>query len=733
MHRLALLLACSAPMVTAQAPADRAALERLRDSLAFSHDTVGILELERAAMAMARAARDEPMHHLRLGVLALRLAELRPGEPHLDHAIGEFEWAAELRPDWPWPWYGIGVAEARGRDRAGSFAGGLWTMLGLDRDRLAGQAFARAIAADPAFVRGLLEFARVALDQRIDAPVLPALEALRSATTSPVGWDPELLLARGRLERRAGHADSAVVQFRRAAALGWDASEAALELARTVPLTGPIDGEAGATIRGSTTAHYLAAARSTRSAVIAMLRRDLEPIATADELLVFDAATPGERVQLLTDFWLARDAVDLREAGSRLAEHYRRWQVARTQFRLPPFRRRYRWMIETYQSRDVELDDRGIVYVRHGEPSLRIEWPRARPGNRVNPLERNVGNESWRYDRPDGTLTLHFVARDDPQDFRLVDNPLELDVALDLLERRAHEVPGLDRVIRAGEVSADWVTEDVRRGVRASMAIATQTDSWQRQYRDILSGRAQWLAVGVRNGQPLLHVVYALDADAVRAAAAGADHVPVRVRAAVFGPSGRAVAQLDTVQRFPAPATGSALIAARAELPVQPGFLLVRLNVELDQDRGMIYPIDSLIAPRPDARAPELSAIALGRPGRSLPWEIHPADTAWLDAAGVYAPNDTIGVYAEAYGMPAGEEATFTLSVRRRRTGISRILGGTTAAVEVSERFVVGGATVALQRDLSLGGLAPGDYALHVRVAAAGHTIERRRGLTVRR
>jgi hypothetical protein len=263
------------------------------------------------------------------------------------------------------------------------------------------------------------------------------------------------------------------------------------------------------------------------------------------------------------------------------------------------------------------------------------------------------------------------------------------------------------------------------------MAVATQTDSWQRQYRDVLAGRVQWLAVGVRDGSPLLHIVYAIDADALRAAAAPGEEVPVRVRAAAFA-GGRAVAQLDTVQYFRAPAEGTELVASRAEIPVAPGRLLVRLGVELDSAHGVVYPVDSLVAPHPRAPAPELSAILLGRPGRSLSWAVSPSDTAWLDAGGIYGPRDTVAVYAEAYGLAPGGRATMTLSVRRQRTGISRVLGATAAVVEVSERFMVGDPTVALRRELDLGGLEPGTYALHLTLESGGRTIERRRGLVVR-
>jgi hypothetical protein len=52
--------------------------------------------------------------------------------------------------------------------------------------------------------------------------------------------------------------------------------------------------------------------------------------------------------------------------------------------------------------------------------------------------------------------------------------------------------------------------------------------------------------------------------------------------------------------------------------------------------------------------------------------------------------------------------------------------------VQLSERFVVGDPTVPFQRDLALGGLPPGTYSLELTIEAAGRTVERRRGITVK-
>jgi hypothetical protein len=509
-----------------------------------------------------------------------------------------------------------------------------------------------------------------------------------------------------------------------------------LELARTIPLTDPMDGPHARQIREATERAYRVGAVSDLAGVVAMYRRDLEPISTAAELAAFDSKSGAGRADWLATWWRAKDAADLREEGGRLTEHFRRWDVALRAFRLPPFRRRYRFGVEVYRSEDSELDDRGIVYVRQGEPSLRIEWPKGRTARRfdADPLRRSYGSETWRYDRPDGTLVLHFAAQDDPQDYKLVATPMDLDVAIDQLEQRAHEVPGLGRLIRAGNASASWVSEEVRRQVLVSMAIATQTDSWQRSYQQILSGRTRWYAAGVRDGLPLVHIVYSLDAEALRAlpgAATGAG-IPVRLRASFLDSTGRAVATLDTVQVLPLPSEDAVMVAARAEVAVVPGPLKVRFGVEAAPDLGVVYPVDSLVAPAPDARSLEVSAVLVGRTGRSLPWEVTPRDTAWLDAAGVYAPGDTLTIYTEAYGIAPGSDATMRLALTRHRGGLGRLLFGDHTAVSITERVVSREWIVPFRREVGLGGIEPGDYTLQVTITAGGRTVERLRGLTIR-
>jgi hypothetical protein len=51
----------------------------------------------------------------------------------------------------------------------------------------------------------------------------------------------------------------------------------------------------------------------------------------------------------------------------------------------------------TYRRTQWEVDDRGVIYLRHGEPSAKAMSPSGPP------------NESWAYDLPDGRRVFHFM------------------------------------------------------------------------------------------------------------------------------------------------------------------------------------------------------------------------------------------------------------------------------------------------------------------------------------
>jgi hypothetical protein len=745
-----------APAIPAQAVTDRAALQLFRDSLQFDRDTVPMHQLELRTISQARAHRTDPLLHLRLGFLALRINELGGPPARVDDAVTEFQWAAELQPTWPYPWFGLGLAEARAPDRAAGFGGGLWTMLGIDRDTRAGSAFGRAIQADPSFVEGLIFFAQAACTQRINAPVAAALDAIRLVQASPLAWDPALLLERGRLERLVGHADSARAAFKRAILLGLHPGMAWVELARTLPLTfDTLPASRGDPLPVEIA--YYAGAASNDVDVVAMYRRDLEPIANDTTLAEFDAVSGDARVQWLRNYWRKLAAPDMRTGGARLSEHFRRWAVATRSFRLSPFRRSYRWGIEIYQSHDTDLDDRGIVWLRQGDPTVRIVWPRGQPratvsvvptrqlavSQRAAPIPGSLiinpvvgetpsyGNETWRYARPDGDVVLHFAAQDDPDDYRLVESILELDVAFDAMADHAGELPGVAELLRAGPVGrVGMAAEDRLRG-RRNISLATKTTSWPRAYPITMGGRAQWLVAGTRDEKPLVHIVYGVDAAMLRRLPIDrrTGLVPLHVRAVFLDANGTAVAALDTVESLRPPTTDDGLVTTRAEIPVTPGALRMRLDVEANRRVGALYPIDSLRVPDPHGSVLALSSVVIGVPGRSLPWEAATADTVWLSPQSSYTAADTLALFVEAYGLRPAVRYTLHFGLTRQRSALVRLLKGHRESVALSEQLSFPATTGEIRRAISLQGLEPGNYQLQVTIAGGGGAVVRRRTL----
>jgi len=206
---LALLLVGTSPLY-AQTHEQRSAIGQIREQLAAVTDSAALLQRESEAIARAKADRDNPMIHLELGFIAQRLGELTGTKRHFDDAGSEFQWAAELKPEWPFPWYGLGVAELAIGESQGEALENIKQMLGKDYLSKAADAFGHAARIDPAFAEPVIDLARTAMRQRVRARLEVARKALRDAAQTAASGSGELQLARGQVEREAGDADSAV-------------------------------------------------------------------------------------------------------------------------------------------------------------------------------------------------------------------------------------------------------------------------------------------------------------------------------------------------------------------------------------------------------------------------------------------------------------------------------------------------------------------------------------------
>ncbi len=720
--------------LTAQRPAERVELERYRDSLAMVTDLPALRQGEAALIAVARANTRDAMLHLKLGMIALRMGELATGSErrrHYDDASGEFEWATQEEPGWPWGWYGLGLAELGVGDSEFSLFRGLQTMLGRDALTRSVNAFARSAAVDPSFVSALVELGNTALRQRVNVRTGVAMEALRRAASTVSQDSPELLLIRGRVEREAGSLDSSLVILRRLVARDGTNAVARFELAATMLILGRQDGAS----------EWYRALGEAGSAAIDLFRNDLQHV-MQDSTLALLLLPPAKRVEEVRAFWDRRDDEELYPRGSRLSEHYRRLDHARRHYRLVSTFRQYD-IVERYRSTQQEFDDRGVIYIRHGEPDDRatVSAPGLEP------------NESWLYRRSPRNLVFHFVARNDVQDYRLVagvldivgfeasfiadqrsslgENPRSFGPGSDLIGRVVSSRERLDpiysRMQVAGRASASRYVSDDRSNGEAAIRLGTTTDSWPTRPSRSLEADVDLLAVGGNMETAALQVIVALGHEASSS--------PVRVRANAIDGTGTRVAAIDTVVSVAGGGTGRRVI--RIPLAVPPGKHTVRALVEADSSGYITGPVTISFLAGSDSGEVALSDLVAGVVGRDLEWPVTAiGEMAWVDPVPVLRSGDLLSLMFELRGMRAGDG--YELKVRVERPGgsslLRRIFGSGRAALEVATGGEAAGPFTVVSQQLDISRLEPGEYLVRVAVrSGSGPEVVRERTIEVRR
>ena len=724
----AALLLAVAP-AAAQEPAQRAELERFRDSLSATSDSVGLLALEKRLIDQAKADRNNPMVHLRLGFIGLRLGELG-GQSHYEDAASEFQWAIDLQPTWPYGWYGMGFAEYGVGDSQISFVTGIKTMLGKDALTRSAMAFAKSAEVDPAFDQGLVDLANTALRQRVNIKLGVALDALRRAAATEAAARPEVLLARGRVEREVGDGDSALVAFGRYLDQGDNRSLGLLEVARTLFLLGRFDG----------VEPYFEGAASDDSATVAGYRTDLLAIASDSILGEFDRTSGPQRAAYLKKFWNERDRTELRADGERLREHYRRLFYARKNFQLTSLNRHYD-IVERYRSNSRDFDDRGIIYIRHGEPSSRASY--AAPG-----LEPN---ESWRYSRPDGDLIFHFMAREDVQDFKLVEslfdvlgfsNALALrgglagsegdPMAQQLLLSREQLSPIYGRLQAAGRISTGRYQDEERQVGQESIALGTTTDSYELRFPDELKVKSEVLAVGRDSSGPQIQIAYAVAGSTLEPVLVTRGYLySVRVRFVATDRLGRVAASIDTTRHFvaPAPVPDGEHLVGRVSVPVHPGLFEYRLAIQQGEESGTLLPRDTIRVGQPTSSALALSDLVLGSRNTNLFWQRTPEDTVVFNPLRTFKRNEEMQLYYEVEGLSAGTEYTVKIAVRKQGGGgglLRKVFGGGGAQISLKFDESASFPVTSTGRSLKLDKLKPGNYTLEVEVEDASGRADRR-------
>lgn len=691
-------------VVAAQEPAQRDSIEHFRDSLSTTRDTVSLAALEARLIDQARTDRDNALLHLRLGFLALRMADLG-SKSRYDDAGSEFEWAAELEPDWPYPWLGLGFTEAGDADSTYGVRTRLRAVFGRDPLTLASNALVRSVETDSTFVPALIALVNVSSRQMLNAKPDEVLEILRRAALTPAGQSLEFLLARGRMERDMGYFDSAAVAFQKYLDTGGNHDLGTFELARSLLASHHVEAQK----------LYYEAAGSRDSFVIANLRRDVALIAGDSGVARFDSAGQDGRVEFLARFWSWRDHYDMRKDGERLAEHYRRLYYARQNFRRIA-RRRLVTGFQEYIPKQLEFDARGEIYIRHGEPTERVDAP-------------NFCAVSWRYARGDGDLIFHFVGNPAENNYELVAKVLQVcDGETLWLSRVVAWSPAYGKLVATGANSLALASLNQELEAHRDITEGVHSDRYELTYRNTLPAASQVVAVGRGDGGALVHFAIAIPGEYLKADTTdGIISYLVRTRIVVLSRTGQVLASSNLARRHRTDAVipKGQYFTVRDTLTVPPGMATYRIAVEQDSTNGGIFPRDSLLVGRFGFGGDSLSIsdLVLGSRAMHLAWLAAREDTVFFNPLGSFLEGSAMELYYEVYGLGATAYRT-QLAVRKQ--------GRSRAEFTLSFTDPAGGDVTRSRRTVDLSKLRQGDYLIDVVVTAAdGRRVRQSRGFRV--
>ncbi len=180
--------------------------------------------------------------------------------------------------------------------------------------------------------------------------------------------------------------------------------------------------------------------------------------------------------------WTERDPTPAAETNCRLAEHYRRLLFAEKNYEYDGFRTRFnnpdrlnRLQFSKISQLNEEFNDKGLIYIRHGEPDERA----ATLGHEVE------ANESWLYYATPSNprMTFHFMLVNSPTAWRLapfIDDPR-------MLEDRVTWGGEYARLLRADQLERLSLVEQMAQQSQQAVAIGLSTDrhTWDKSVQPL--------------------------------------------------------------------------------------------------------------------------------------------------------------------------------------------------------------------------------------------------------
>ena len=265
---------------------------------------------------------------------------------------------------------------------------------------------------------------------------------------------------------------------------------------------------------------------------------DVKYIVSPEEIQTFnDIDEAAEYQAFFETFWERRNPLPASEINERIVEHYRRFRRAEEDFIFYGYRAWYN-NPGTFRDQDFpstyalggDFDDRGIIYLRHGEPDYQIIG--ARGGQFDNSLRG-----SWRYDNPNMIFSFSETSGGGTGVGRMRLVPLN---GADLQEWGTRRI------------GMDWVEAEQLSYAAMSYGLTTDHHSWP-DYIEMMEIPFTVAAFRGEDAQTLVEVYYTLPLDKLaRGRTEIVDHLEVEMGLAVQDSEWRRVKVRREVQRLPA-------------------------------------------------------------------------------------------------------------------------------------------------------------------------------------
>jgi hypothetical protein len=286
---------------------------------------------------------------------------------------------------------------------------------------------------------------------------------------------------------------------------------------------------------------------------------------------------------------------------------------------------------------------------------------------------------------------------------------------MDMLYHKLAEVSDVyEKLMSWGPHGVGRLLHQEREWGRESAIVGTSTEGYALQFADSLPVMTDLMTIGISDGKPLLHLLFALSSDSV--------DQPTRVRMVLFDSLRMIQSWIDTTV---VPVRLGLNSGARVVVPVPSGTWKYRLAIQRGQ-AGVVSPTGTVQVPELGRQPLSISQIGLGRQKNNVMWVVAPGDTAMLHPDTSYPLRAELQLYYEIYRKD-GDRALPTTVTIYERSG-SRV-GRNRQRLRFTDHSR--GEVTRIRRSIRLLGLQAGEYWVEISVNDGENQAVTRKSFTI--